>query len=349
MRLLLVGPNIYEKNKLGGIITVVNQILSRINDIDYFARSPQVNKISILNFVNLILIFFRFNSITKKDYDTIHINTALENTALIRDLILCRIAKKNKKKIILHIHGGKYFSFPPTKRKKDIIQSMLNCADKIIVLSKKEKSEIQDKYKIENVDILENSIEIPKIENALKKSFHTLNFIYLGRIAPNKGLEDILDALLILKEEKIKFTYKLYGNGPILNGYKDLCESILGDSFTYGGVVFNENKWKVYLESNIFLLPSLFEGLPMSLLEAMATGNICITTKVGSIPEVINDKTNGYFVEKQSPRDIADISKSILQNKKNAEEISKNAYDTVSNFFNLDKYIEKLNKIYNSI
>jgi glycosyltransferase involved in cell wall biosynthesis len=97
---------------------------------------------------------------------------------------------------------------------------------------------------------------------------------------------------------------------------------------------------------DIFLLPSFYEGLPMSLLETMSFGQVPIVTPVGSIPMVIIDNVNGIFIRLKNTEDIVNAVTELKKNKNFTTTLSQKAKETIIEKFDDKKYIGKLNTMY---
>ncbi len=351
MNVLLAGPNIYDPNRLGGIITVANTTLALFPGMEYFARSGEKGKGKVAALREFYSIVLKFRErVARGDIDVLHINSALERSAMLRDSIFMRIASKHNIPVVLHLHGGKFFTYKPDFATNLLMRQMLTSADQIIVLGKAEKEILTGKYGMKMVHILQNALDFSQVPAKATKLQRTpLCFIYLGRIDDYKGLEDILYAMKGLKKKNIPFRYKLCGNGPLTENYTEKCRNELGDCFEFGGVVRGDKKWQALNESDVFLLPSLYEGLPMSLLEAMAVGCLCITTAVGSIPEVVHHRENGLIVPKQDPEALQSLMEIICNNPSEFSEMAEKGKLAVEKRFNGQVFKESLRKIYQEV
>ena len=125
--------------------------------------------------------------------------------------------------------------------------------------------------------------------------------------------------------------------------------TLLGDNFEYAGVVSGETKNSFLKEMEVFVLPSYFEGLPISLLEAMSFGAVPVTTNVGSIGTVIRDNENGMFIRLKNSYDIVEKVKRLTAEKELFEQLSKNARETIFASFNPQNYIFTLLSIYQNL
>lgn len=120
----------------------------------------------------------------------------------------------------------------------------------------------------------------------------------------------------------------------------------LGDSFEYVGLVSGQTKCDFLRSLDAFVLPTYFEGLPMSLLESMSYGKAPIVTPVGSIPQVVRDGENGIFVKDHDVDSIVDAIKRLADDRALLIKLGEEARKTIFSQFSPKKYIEKLNDIY---
>lgn len=131
--------------------------------------------------------------------------------------------------------------------------------------------------------------------------------LFVGRFAANKGILDLVEAMAILAAEgrADDFTLHLVGTGPL---YETLhTTNRLANVIFYGGVD-DADLHRLYCESDLFVLPTLFEGMPTVVLEAMARGLPVVVTDVGATRELV-DEQNGMILPKRDPRKLADTLK----------------------------------------
>ena len=150
----------------------------------------------------------------------------------------------------------------------------------------------------------------------------------------------------MMKNEDVKFHLNFAGKEGIEEEYIPKFKEEFGEHFTFHGIVSGENKTDVLKKCDIFLLPSFYEGLPMSLLETMSFGQVPIVTAVGSIPTIVTDKTNGIFVNIKNSKDIADVIKRLTTDSKFYTSLSQKAKETIITKFDNEKYICILNGLY---
>ena len=161
-----------------------------------------------------------------------------------------------------------------------------------------------------NIIIIPNGVDLQKFDQVKVKKNKLFTIIYVGRLAKIKGLIYLLKAIKLLKEKKSSFVLKIIGQGEegqFLKGYTK--KNNLGKWVKFLGEIKGERLIKEFISSHLFVLPSLAEGQPITLLEAWAAGLAVVATKVGSIPFYLNSG-NGWLVK---PTDVQELSKAIIK------------------------------------
>lgn len=234
---------------------------------------------------------------------------------------------------------------------KCILQSVFSFSFPCIVLSYLEKKLVVERFHCKNVYVLPNCVDLNNAKDFHREYLDNKNVLtlgYLGRIAETKGIEYLLEACVELKRRNIPFVLRMAGKEEIEGQYLSRFQTELGNSFIYEGVVFGQSK-NIFLQKiNVFMLPSFFEGLPMSLLESMSYGVVPVTTNVGSIGEIVKDGYNGLIIEKQDTMSIVEQCVKLVYNKELMNSLSQKARCTIFDRFHIAGYIDSLNSIYAS-
>jgi glycosyltransferase involved in cell wall biosynthesis len=100
---------------------------------------------------------------------------------------------------------------------------------------------------------------------------------------------------------------------------------------------------------DLFALSSLYEGLPVALLEAMSVGKPAVAPAVGGIPEVIEDGLNGFLVQPRDPEKLAEKILEILQDPILRSKMSRNAAQAVQERFNLQEMVRRVEQVYSDM
>ena len=175
----------------------------------------------------------------------------------------------------------------------------------------------------------------------------------VANLYPAKGLEYLIEAAnLIFKSlnleprtSNIKFV--IIGEGEERDKLECSVKkyNLEGKIILVGSV---PDAWKYLKAFDVFVLPSVKEGFPWTVIEAMATRVPVVATRVGAIPEIIEDKKNGILIEPGNPQAIADAIKEFLNDKKLREDLSKEAQRRVSEKFTLDKMVAEYIKLFDA-
>jgi glycosyltransferase involved in cell wall biosynthesis len=144
------------------------------------------------------------------------------------------------------------------------------------------------------------------------------SLITVASLTKIKGLDVLLRALQSLTD----FQLLIVGDGPERPSLERLVENLrLQDKVRFLGQVPHERLWEHLLSSSVFILPSLSEGLPRALLEAMACGLFIVASRVGGIPEAVRNGWNGILVPPNDPEALREGIERALADRKWAETV----------------------------
>lgn len=246
----------------------------------------------------------------------------------------------------MHIHGGgfkKYYVTSP-----QWITAILNKCDGIIVLSLSWKSYYQSITNCSQIFIVENIVAFP-VKKHVEKKDNRLHLLFWGLVDKQKGIFDLLEVLF--KHYNIfhdQLVLHIGGNGKIQNLRKMINQYGLNDMVIYEGFVSGAEKINLLLSSDVFILPSYIEGLPISILEAMSYGKPILSTPVGGIPEVVENNVNGILFQPGDKEAITEAIKLMINNVSMKNAMGENSYERVKKYFpdrvqvNLSRIYEKL-------
>jgi glycosyltransferase involved in cell wall biosynthesis len=135
----------------------------------------------------------------------------------------------------------------------------------------------------------------------------TLRLGALGRLSHRKGVHDLLAAVRLLIERATPVTLVVAGEGPELDSLKTRAQMLgVADEVEFVGFIPDERLDDWFADLDVFVLPSLTEGLPFTVLEAMRAGRPVVATRVGGVPEVVVDGVTGLLAEPANERSLAD-------------------------------------------
>jgi glycosyltransferase involved in cell wall biosynthesis len=354
LNILITSPSLQAQKNVSGISSVTGFIISNNLSRNYtvftIGRSDG-EKRGIAYGLSLIKTAFQFAAtVASKKHQLLHFNFAFSKASVLRDAPLLFFAKLVGKKTVVHMHGGEYLTQQsPPNWMKQLVKISIKKNAVVIVLSEVEKEKLQQLYGFKNVQVLPNSVEVNEAKHFIRVesvNAKPLNLLFIGRISSSKGIHHIYEGIRILKTENIAFNFFMAGAGPDEAEYVEKFTTLLGEQFVFKGVVTGNAKNNLFKQTDVFLLPSLFEGLPMSLLETMSFGLVPIVTNVGSIGYVVKDGYNGVMLGNNPATEIAAAIKLLTNNAVLTKKLATNAAQTVFENYDPSKYIQNLNSMY---
>jgi len=226
------------------------------------------------------------------------------------------------------------------KVKKVLLEKKISKPNKIKVIY---NSVVYDRYQNE-LDLT----EIDKYKNDLALKNNDKVLISIGRLENPKGYLNLIKSIKIIDNKYDNYKLLIIGKG---NLYQALKKEIKKNNLEQKIKLLSEREdiEKLLKISDIYIMSSLWEGLPISLLEAMASGLPVIATKVGGINEVVKNNKNGLLIE---PGDIIELANAIEKLLKSDNEklkkLGSKAQNTIRNYFCLEEQVKKYETLYMS-
>lgn len=300
----------------------------------YFIHRIKRVRIPILG--SLLYSFFFLFAVMKIKPDIIHSQGILYECLLV--------SKFTNKPYIVWGRGSDVYGTSILFRNL-IAKPVLNNASVILALTKDMKKEL-DKLSNRKTIVLPNGINVDEIQKVIaqvpEKRFGKKQLLFVGNVRSVKGVEYLVNAMRWVVEKETEARLVIVGWYP-----SDFVQKIpknLRDKIILTGFV-DHDEIPMYMKgSDVFVLPSLSEGFPNVLLEAMAAGLPIVATSVGGIPEIVQNDKNGFLVEPRNARLLAEKVILLLRNKDLREEIGRNNRSNVRNY-DIDTIVSEFNRL----
>lgn len=218
-----------------------------------------------------------------------------------------------------------------------------------VALSRLIQNSVLEEYKLKicQVPIVFNGVPL---DLCIKKNNYTragdiVRILHIGRYFEQKNHLDMIRAMKLVHDVFPNAVLELYGDGPLMNNAKELIDEL--DAHAYikqCGTVCSP--FQILNDSDIFILPSKYEGMPMTLIEAMGTGLPIVASDVGGIPDMIDNYHNGILCAPKID-DIADKIIGLLNNEALCEKLGRSAL-TDSQKFSAELMAERYVSIYSN-
>jgi glycosyltransferase involved in cell wall biosynthesis len=300
-------------------------------------------KVKYLNLGRLLGLLKFIILIIQNDIDIVHGNTIISLWSIV-------IAKIMRKKTVLHI-------------REDISKNVIVAkiagyfSDKIIILSDEMRGYFNEKYHKKLVKV-QNGIDLSVInklsdneKDKLKKELNikndVLNIALIGTIEERKGQDLLINAVTKLKNEidlnVLMIGKPLFGNSKYSRKIKKQClENNLPVSFI-GEIDYVLNLIQVI---DVLCVPSLWEGLPRVILEAMASSKPVIASRVGGIPDMVEDGKTGILFDSKDVTGLARAIKTISNNKSLLKAMGQHGNKKVVDLFSIEKHVKEVVNVY---
>ena len=226
--------------------------------------------------------------------------------------------KKFGNRVIINQHGLEPFQgLTKNDRLKTGPMRMMeryqfNYAAKVISLGGRLTSILKKEiyFNEDKIVVIPNAVDACELPN---KNFEKdqLQLLYVGRFAFNKGIDVLLETISNLHRDgyKSKLTFHIVGKGPLFEKYTHEYQL---ENVVYEGFASEERLKELYETSDLFVFPTLFEGMPTVVLEAMVHGMPVVVSNTGAIAELV-DRKNGYLVDAGNKRAFKTAIQSYYQ------------------------------------
>ncbi len=364
---LVVGP---VPPPYGGIASVMEDIansdLSKEYLFEIFDRSavfpPGAEGLIGKNLFRAKRFLRFFNKVRSGKYHFVHIHSS--DPVFLGTTIFMLLSRLAGVKILLHVHGTDWTSFYSEARlfKKFYTRIGLELPTKIVVLYQLWVDKIRELRPNADVRILRNFVhdQDPPSAREIEEARQSLgvtkeNFVVLtvGSVGKNKGSFEILKAVpkVISQDNSIRFI--LLGGEEKPGNMAQLTvivkEQELGSWVQLTGELEREKVPAFLGLADIFLLPSFWEGMPVTIIEAMRSGLPIISTPVAGIPDMIENGVSGLLINPGSPDEIAEAVLLLKQDKALRDKLAAGAKARFEEKFEFSKGIEEIRVLYASM
>lgn len=352
VRVLLVGKGPPER---GGIPTYLQMLLSSRLEEDHdlsflnLTRSgAQQGGRATLENLRRTLLDARRVWLAAAGQDVVHVHSSLQSwVTILRAGLLALTARSRGARVLVHAHGGLLLMWLAPGLRSLLLRLALSPAELVLAVSR----ELQDRL----VPILGPS-RVRLVDNGVDTTVFTPSrvpsdpprILYVGILTPRKGLLDLVQASQTLVERGVRHELVLVGGtpdegaeaaGPVVMAAEQAGAQMLG-------IRRPEEMPGIYATADVFCLPSWWEAMPLSVLEAMASGLPVVATDVGDVSRLVRSGDTGCLV---APRDVSGLSRALehlLTDSESRRRMGSSARRLVTTEFDASATIATLDHIY---
>jgi glycosyltransferase involved in cell wall biosynthesis len=343
MKVLVVGP---DRQDPGGVANYYNAVFPRLSNGEviahYFEIGSTYGKSRIAHVVNDQIRFWRI--LDQFRPDVVHLNPSLVLKSFLRDGMFIFIAKMRRKPVLVFFRG---WEEPLEKKVSGILRWYFKAtygqADAFIVLA----SKFSDRLRHWGVTAPVH-LGTTTVEDGLLNSFSieakagdlletgSVRLLYLARLERRKGVLELIEAVKGLLESGESLTLTIAGDGPMMDHVRQMVSSFnqYQDRIHIAGYVRGQEKIDLFHTHHIFCLPTQYdEGMPNSILEAMAFGMPVITCPVGGLADFFDDPKMGVLLNDGSAHLISDAIKLLISDRTRLADIARYNHEYAQRHF----------------
>lgn len=322
-----------------------------------FLRSSERGRWKFINWINALenILEFLLVIVTIKP-DLVHIGTAY-GASFAKHSLMVYISRLFNIPVIIQPHCSPNKLIPEhSSHWRTYVLFSLSLCEGIIIISK-EWDMLLGLFPNINIRYIPNVIDVKpymRLPRPREIANGQVNILYLGRIHWEKGLFDLINAVAIIHNMGgTEFQVNIVGESLSNEELESVKESI--ESNDLQGIIkifepeYGERKINRFALTDIFVLPSYYEGMPMSIIEAMAAGLPVVGSSVGGIPQLIEEQETGFMV---NPGDVQALSTYLLELINSPEKrlvMGASGRRKVAQYFDIENAIEPLVSLYQEI
>jgi glycosyltransferase involved in cell wall biosynthesis len=286
----------------------------------------------------------------RRDVDVVHLNLS-QRGSTYRKLIVAAAAERLQIPYVVHLHGSGFTEFwdsAGTPVKRGIAHLFMKSAE-VIVLGNFWRSIIEERLPevrgkisvLPNATESHSGVRVPPFDGRVRISF-------LGEVGERKGTPELLRALGHLKRRS-DWVATIAGNGAVAEAQALATELEIQHRVSFPGWLNAIEARHLLERTDVFVLPSHAENLPMAILEAFAHGIACISTPVGAIPEVIQHGRSGLLSPVGDVPALAAAINGLIEGDEIRNELGAVARRHHAEFYERNRYLDRLAAIWRRV
>lgn len=272
-----------------------------------------------------------------------------------RKSVLCALAAAFRVPYVIHLHDGRLLDFygcacGPLARA--CVRAVLRRAARVVVLTARWRQVVGGIEPSARVTVIGNPVVLPASQPPLRMPARTV--LFLGWFQKEKGVFDLVSAIPLVLSAVPDARFVIAGRGTAggetSGSIRRFARTLLVEhALQFPGWLDGEQKTQLLRSCDVFVLPSYAEALPLALLEAMASGVPIVATRVGGVPDVIENRVNGLLVEPGQPHALARGIVDLLTDDALRSRVREAALRDVRNRYQVDAVVAELANLYREL
>ncbi len=248
-----------------------------------------------------------------RDHDIVHIHSALAPAVtIVRAGLLAFAARLRGCGVIVHAHGGNIETWLTTPGRRALMRLAMLPAHRVVAVWTAGDKALTSALGRQRVCLIDNGVDLARYSEP-EPAHEPPRILYVGLLTPRKGVLDLLEASQILHDDGVEHELLLLGGTPDEGPAAAVPVLAAAEGkATLLGTRPQAEMPAAYAGADVFCLPSWWEAMPLSVLEAMASGLPVVATDVGDVSRAVDEATTGFVVPVRSPGRLAEALKPLL-------------------------------------
>ena len=248
-----------------------------------------------------------------READVVHLHTALvPAVTLVRAGVLARAARPRTSRVLVHVHSGLVELWLRGPLRTRLARVLLRPCDLVIACSEGSRAALAGVLGSKAV-LVDNGVDVETFSPPPSRAHDRPRILYAGLLSPRKGVPDLVRASRLLLARGVDHELVLAGGTPDEGEAAErAARAEDSPAARWLGPRPHEAMAALYRDADVFCLPSWWEAMPLSILEAMATGLPVVATAVGDVARVVKPGETGLLVRPRDPVGLADALEELL-------------------------------------
>ena len=247
--------------------------------------------------------------------DVVHIHSALSPTVtVLRAAVLALVGRARGCAVVVHAHGGNIRFWLTTPWRRVVLRLAMRPVNRVVAVWTAGLDLLRTVLPHDQVALIDNGVPLDVGSADRSGAWHEPpRILFVGLLTPRKGVLDLLTASRLLRERGVAHELWLLGGTPDEGPAAEAeVRAGLDESVRLLGTRPREEMPAAFAAADVLCLPSWWEAMPLSILEAMAAGLPVVATDVGDVARAVVDGVTGYVVPPQSPGELAAALEKLL-------------------------------------
>lgn len=348
----ITGATIMNKFVYDSVLLKRSFDLQRI-DIHYATSANDLGKNKLGKIGIFLKTYIKFlNSLFVYRPKFIYFQPSIFGFVYYRDLVFLMTGRILGLRFLLHLHGKGIADVAAKSKIKKKLYELGFSKQFLIVLCENQKSDI-DFAKPEKIFIVPNGIPDSARPSDLTTATESkFRFLFISNLFISKGIYDLIDAVVKLKEHNDQFVVDVVGAEGDINTIDlelVLKKNKIEQNVFIHGANYNDEKYAYYEKANVLIYPTHLDLMPLVILEAMQFSLPVIATKEGAIVDLVYDGKTGFVIDKGDIVALTDKMKYFMDNRSMAENMGRNGRKVYEEKFTLEKFENNMLNTFNEV